>query len=84
MKANILSARISTCMKSRAVIAPRQEVSDDPAPRRPRRCRRISRFLPSVRIHYLCGFSKPGGRGECSPRAVREQGGSRLIIKRGC
>lgn len=49
MKANILSARISTCMKSRAIIAPRQEVSDDPAPRRPCRCRRISRFLPSFR-----------------------------------
>lgn len=83
MKANVLSARISTCMKSRAIIAPRQEVSDDPAPRRPCCCR-ISRFLSSVRIHYLCGFSKLGGRGEGSPRAVREQGGSRLIIKHGC
>lgn len=41
------------------------------------------RFLP-VFASYV-DFSEPGGRGAgCSPRAVRERGGSRLIIQRGC
>lgn len=68
-------------MGSRAVIAPQQEVSDDPGPRGDRAATGYP--LPSFASAFP--IWRPGGHGaSCSRRAVWEQGGSRLIIQRGC